>query len=286
MFMMSFQQNIGFSGYNPFMFGCYNPRLNFFLGMAAQTAYTQPYIPMFTTIHITTPMPVCNYPVFNSYKAMNYNTPYTISGIGSFNYQTPQTFTYISQEASQNSYQFTYTNPISVSSTTPTTSAKSEPETSTSKPSKTQGDSGNALSKLGNSRIMKNVPKERKKQILAAVDEACKKYNVDPKLVISMMFCESGFNPQATSHCGAAGLMQLMPGTAKTYGASNVYDIRENIFAGVKFISYLNKRYNGNRDLVVAAYNAGPGRVKNQVPNIKETKNYVAKVNQTYSSLA
>ena len=142
-----------------------------------------------------------------------------------------------------------------------------------------------ALPEIANSSLMKRVPANTKAKILDAVDRACKKYNVNPKLVISMMYAESGFNPNATSRCGAAGLMQLMPATAKAYGANNPYDIEQNIFAGVKFLKYLLDRYNGNTDLAVAAYNAGPGRVKTSVPNIKETKNYVAKVNRTYSSL-
>lgn len=146
-------------------------------------------------------------------------------------------------------------------------------------------ETNNSLSSLGNSKIMKNIPAARKKEILSNVEAACKQYNVDPKLVISMMYRESGFDPKATSRYGAGGLMQLMPATGKSYGANDIYDIKQNIFAAVKFIKYLKDRYNGNMDLMVAAYNAGPGRVKNSVPNIKETKNYVAKVKQTYNSL-
>ncbi|MBP3820192.1 lytic transglycosylase domain-containing protein [bacterium] len=144
----------------------------------------------------------------------------------------------------------------------------------------------NALPKISNSKLMSRVPAQRKAKILDCVNRACKQYNVDPKLVISLMFAESGFDPNATSRCGAAGLMQLMPATAKSYGASNPYDIEQNIFAGTKFLKYLLNRYNGNTDLAVAAYNAGPGRVHNTVPNIKETKNHVAKVNRNMASLA
>ena len=100
------------------------------------------------------------------------------------------------------------------------------------------------------------------------------------------MYAESGFNPDATSPCGAAGLMQLMPGTARQYGASDPYNIEQNIDAAAKFIKYLKNRYNGNRDLIVAAYNAGPAKVKNSVPAIRETQNHVAKVNRAYNSLA
>lgn len=151
--------------------------------------------------------------------------------------------------------------------------------------------SSNTITKIKNSSLMKNVSPDLKAQILSAVDRACKKYNVDPKLVISIMYVESRFNPRATGayinkiHDRAKGLMQLIPSTAKHYGANNVYDIEENIFAGVKFISELTKRYKGNRTLIAAAYNAGPVNVKNSVPNFKETKHYVVDVNRAYTSL-
>jgi len=284
MFMMSFQQNISFGGCNPFMFGAFNPRLNFFLGLAGATAGV-PYYPV---------MSMCGCSIFNPYMAASYSNPYAMGGFGSFNYQ-PQTFTYIPQ---------TTTNPfaslITQGQTTNPFAPVSTAQFASSASSSTTGDrarqtipvgstieyNSKELSEIRNSKILSRVPQDRKNEILSAVDEACKKYNVDPKLVISMMYCESGFNPNATSRCGAAGLMQLMPATAKSYGASNPYNIKENIFAAVKFIKYLKERYNGNRDLIIAAYNAGPGRVKSQVPNIKETKNYVAKVNQIYSSLS
>jgi soluble lytic murein transglycosylase-like protein len=148
-----------------------------------------------------------------------------------------------------------------------------------------KGYSANALKNLKNAPILKNVPEQRKTAILNIVDKAAKQYNVDPKLILSVIHAESAFNPKAKSHCGAMGLMQLMPATAKQYGASNAYDMEQNVFAGTKFLSWLLKRYNGNVSLAVAAYNAGPGRVKGSVPKIKETQNYVAKVTQTLRSL-
>lgn len=183
-------------------------------------------------------------------------------------------------------FQYEFTPPVVLSSTKSKSYSNPFAEVSSY-----QGISGSgtynskALPEIANSSIMKNVPAQTKAKILDAVDRACKKYNVDPKLVISLMYTESGFRPDVTSPCGAAGLMQLMPATAKTYGANNPYDIEQNIFAGVKFLKYLLDRYNGNTDLAVAAYNAGPGRVTTHVPNIRETKNHVAKVNRAYSSL-
>ena len=262
-----FQQEYGLCGYNPFITGSYNPRMNFFLGMAETTAgIMPPYIPfiqlcpgsVFTPLNITYP----NLNTLNDTGSFNYQYP------ASFNYQFPSTISYNTTPL----YNFTYTNPITSVTNSNTKASKS--------------DNNDDLSKIRDSKLMTRVPQGTKNEILSSVDEACKKYNVDPKLVISMMKCESEFDPNATSKCGAAGLMQLMPATAKSYGASNPYNIKENIFAAVKFIKYLQDKYNGNRDLIIAAYNAGPGRVTTRVPDIKETKNYVAKVNQTYSSLA
>ncbi len=144
----------------------------------------------------------------------------------------------------------------------------------------------NALKNLRNASILKHVPEARKTAILDIVNRAAKQHNVDPKIILSIIYAESSFNPNACSHCGAMGLMQLMPATARQYGAKNPYDMEQNIFAGTKFLSWLLKRYNGNVRLAAAAYNVGPGRVKDSVSRIKETQNYVAKVTQTLNSLA
>lgn len=142
------------------------------------------------------------------------------------------------------------------------------------------------LKDLRNASILKNVPEARKNAILGIVDKAAKKYNVNPKLILSVISAESSFNPNARSKCGAMGLMQLMPGTAQEYGATNPYDMEQNIFAGTKYLAKLLKKYNGNVKLAVAAYNAGPGRVKDAVPKIRETQNYVVKVTNNLNSLA
>lgn len=105
-------------------------------------------------------------------------------------------------------------------------------------------------------------------------------------LVRAVMQVESGFNPAARSVKGAMGLMQLMPDTARLYGVTNPYNPTENVSAGVKYIRALLDRYDGNEELALAAYNAGPGAVDRHgenVPPYKETRDYVARINQMAS---
>lgn len=117
------------------------------------------------------------------------------------------------------------------------------------------------------------------------VREASQKYNVPVQLVNAVIKQESAFNPKAVSHCGAQGLMQLMPATGKAYGCQNAFDPKQNIMAGTSFLSDLLKKYKGDVELALAGYNAGPGNVAkygNQVPPFKETQDYVVKVQKYY----
>ncbi len=111
-----------------------------------------------------------------------------------------------------------------------------------------------------------------------------KKYDVDPALVAAVIEQESRFKPRARSHVGARGLMQLMPRTGRWMGARNLYDPEQNVDAGVKYIKYLEKRFKGNRKLVIAAYNGGEGNVQRYggVPPFRETRDYVKKVMSNY----
>jgi soluble lytic murein transglycosylase-like protein len=113
-----------------------------------------------------------------------------------------------------------------------------------------------------------------------AVSQAAKKHQVDPALIRALMHAESAFNPNAVSHKGAQGLMQLMPGTAKELGVEDALIPSQNIAGGAKYIAQLLKRFNGNIQLATAAYNAGPNAVKkyNGVPPYKETEVYVERV--------
>ncbi len=119
-------------------------------------------------------------------------------------------------------------------------------------------------------------------------------YGVDPRLVMALVLCESGFNPEAKSSAGAQGLGQLMPGTARGLGVSNSYDTDQNLYGTVKLLrGHLEKYTKQTGDsfegliLALAAYNAGGGAVKRHggVPPYKETQNYVRKVIATYKQL-
>lgn len=107
-------------------------------------------------------------------------------------------------------------------------------------------------------------------------------YHVSKDLLKAMAKAESNFHADATSHCGAMGIMQLMPQTAASLGVSDAYDPEQNIMGGAQYISRLLEKYNGNLSFAVAAYNAGSGNVDKYggIPPFKETQNYVVKVLQ------
>lgn len=107
-----------------------------------------------------------------------------------------------------------------------------------------------------------------------------KQYGVDPTLVRAVMHAESAFNPNAVSSAGAGGLMQLMPQTAARFGVSDRFNPEENIAGGVAYLAFLLDLFHGNRQLALAAYNAGEGAVQKYsgVPPYNETQNYVTRV--------
>lgn len=111
-------------------------------------------------------------------------------------------------------------------------------------------------------------------------DKASSTYHVSKDLLKAMAKAESSFDAKATSHCGAMGIMQLMPGTAASLGVTNAYDPEQNIMGGAQYISRLLEKYNNNLSYAVAAYNAGSGNVDKYggIPPFKETQGYVAKV--------
>lgn len=118
-----------------------------------------------------------------------------------------------------------------------------------------------------------------------AINRASTKYDVDPALVRAVIHAESAFRPRAKSKKGAIGLMQLMPGTAKDMGVTNVLSPEQNIHGGVRYLAWLLKRNSGNTLLATAAYNAGPGAVERHkgIPPYEETKTYVKRVRILHS---
>jgi hypothetical protein len=122
-------------------------------------------------------------------------------------------------------------------------------------------------------------------QVNSLINEYSTKNGLDADFVRAVVKQESGFNEHATSKCGAAGLMQLMPGTAKGLGVVNPYDAEDNVKGGTKMLAGLLKTYGGNKELALAAYNAGGGAVKKYggIPPYGETQRYVKNVLSIYN---
>lgn len=104
--------------------------------------------------------------------------------------------------------------------------------------------------------------------------------NISPNLVKSVIKQESGFNPEAKSHAGAQGLMQLMPSTAKTVGVFNTMNPYQNVKGGITYLAKMLKQFDGDVQKSLAAYNAGPNAVEKYggIPPYPETQNYVESI--------
>ena len=126
----------------------------------------------------------------------------------------------------------------------------------------------------------KNPTSTSRSEINELISKYADKNGLDEDFVKAVINQESGFNPNATSRCGAMGLMQLMPATAQGLGVTTAYDAEQNIEGGTKYLKGLMDRFGNDKSLALAAYNAGPNAVKKYggIPPYAETQNYVKSV--------
>lgn len=116
--------------------------------------------------------------------------------------------------------------------------------------------------------------------------ESGRRNSVDPLLLYAIMHQESTFKPRAMSYKGARGLMQLMPGTALRFGVSNIWDPKQNIEGGTRYMRFLLDLFEGDVNLALAGYNAGEGAVMKygyRIPPYNETQEYVRRISRRYS---
>ncbi|HHY39756.1 MAG TPA: lytic transglycosylase domain-containing protein [Syntrophaceticus sp.] len=128
------------------------------------------------------------------------------------------------------------------------------------------------------------VEKKGKQSFSEIIKRASEKYSVDERLISAVIKHESSFNPRAVSPCGAQGLMQLMPATARALGVTDPFDAEQNIMAGTRYLRQKIDEFDGNLQLALAAYNAGSGAVRRYggIPPYPETQTYVRRVMKSY----
>ena len=114
----------------------------------------------------------------------------------------------------------------------------------------------------------------------AEIETVAEVFGVDAALIRAVMHAESWFEPDAVSHAGAQGLMQLRPATARRFGVANVFDPLENITGGAAYLAWLINEFEGDLTRVIAAYNAGENAVRRHggIPPFPETQEYVRRV--------
>ena len=152
----------------------------------------------------------------------------------------------------------------------------------------------------GSNLVIINVPRSgprrtiridpaQRKRFAPLIAETARQHKLSPALLHAVVTVESGYNPRARSNKGAVGLMQLMPGTAKRYAVSDIWDPRQNLNGGARYLGDLLQMFNNDLGLALAAYNAGENAViqhGNRIPPYPETRNYVPRVLQHYNLYA
>jgi soluble lytic murein transglycosylase-like protein len=120
------------------------------------------------------------------------------------------------------------------------------------------------------------------------IQEASSRYGLNPSLIRSVIRAESDFQPRAVSPSGAQGIMQLMPETAKALGVRNPFDVRQNIDGGARYLRQMLDEFGGDVKLALAAYNAGPGAVRQHNGRVPypETRQYVRRVLRFFGEYA
>ena len=129
------------------------------------------------------------------------------------------------------------------------------------------------------------VPTRERLEIQGKLRRACRRNGLDFHLVSALVEAESGYRPNVLSKKGAIGLMQLMPDTAKRFGCADPWNLDQNITGGTAYLAYLQKVFNHNTPLVLAAYNAGENAVQkydNRIPPYAETVRYVFRILDDY----
>jgi soluble lytic murein transglycosylase-like protein len=134
-------------------------------------------------------------------------------------------------------------------------------------------------------KIVASVQRPADRPLNELIAGAAARHEIDPDFVASVVKAESRFNPAAVSPKGARGLMQLMPGTAASLGVGNAFDPASNVEGGTALLRKLLDQYAGNAQKALAAYNAGPERVKQYggVPPFRETRDYIVRVIEDFN---
>lgn len=151
-------------------------------------------------------------------------------------------------------------------------------------PREVSGSGGQGARHAPTKRAPVSMGHERYHRYDTYISGASRRYQLPEALIRAVVHTESNYHPNAVSHAGAMGLMQLMPATAKFLGVDDPFDPRQNVYGGSKFLRLLANRFNGDMVLVLAGYHAGPRNVQKYggVPPFETTRGYVKAVLRRY----